>query len=62
MEEFNLVDNDSMEVQVHSMILTEGQKLDSLLLVSLMYLYSCSMKCDEAWNLFDKIPYIDFFA
>lgn len=42
-------------VQVHARILTDGHQSDSLLLTTLMDLYSCCDRCDEASKVFDDI-------
>ncbi|KAG6678199.1 hypothetical protein I3842_14G068600 [Carya illinoinensis] len=42
-------------VQVHARILTDGHQSDSLLLTTLMDLYSCCERCDEACKVFDDI-------
>lgn len=49
-------------VQVHARILRDGHQSDSLLLTTLMDLYSCCEKCDEAFKLFDEMPDRDTVA
>ncbi|XP_059441012.1 pentatricopeptide repeat-containing protein At3g47530 [Corylus avellana] len=48
--------------QVHAAILRDGHQSDSLLLTTLMDLYSCCEKCDEACKVFDEIPERDTVA
>lgn len=49
-------------IQVHARILRDGHQSDSLLLTTLMDLYSCCERIHEARKLFDEIPHIDTVA
>ncbi|KAL5544491.1 hypothetical protein UlMin_008275 [Ulmus minor] len=46
-------------IQVHARILRDGHQLDSLLLTTLMELYSCCEKFYDARKVFDEIPHRD---
>lgn len=48
--------------QVHARILRDGHQSDSLLLTTLMDLYSCCERFHEARKLFDEIPHRDTVA
>ncbi|KAK4264185.1 hypothetical protein QN277_025394 [Acacia crassicarpa] len=49
-------------VQIHGSILKLGQQSDSLLLTTLMDLYSHCEKLEDAWKLFDEMPQRDTVA
>lgn len=49
-------------LQIHAMFLRDGHQSDSLLLTTLMDLYSCCEKYDNACKVFDEIPEKDTVA
>lgn len=49
-------------VQIHARIFRNGHQLDSLLLTSMMDLYSRCGKIEDACKLFDEIPQRDVVA
>lgn len=49
-------------LQVHCNVLKEGHQSDTLLLTSLMDLYSQCQRCDDASKVFDEIPQKDTVA
>ncbi|XP_030492722.2 pentatricopeptide repeat-containing protein At3g47530 [Cannabis sativa] len=49
-------------IQIHARILRDGHQLDSLLLTTLMDLYSSSGKFCEALKVFDEMPHRDTVA
>lgn len=49
-------------IQVHGRVLRDGHQLDSLLMTTLMDLYSCCERFREARKLFDEIPTKDAVA
>ncbi|THG04196.1 hypothetical protein TEA_001427 [Camellia sinensis var. sinensis] len=49
-------------LQVHDKILSDGHQYDSLLMTTLMDLYSICQKCDDACKVFDEMSHRDTVA
>lgn len=49
-------------LQVHAKILSDGHQSDSLLMTTLMDLYSIRQKCDDACKVFDEMSHRDTVA
>ncbi|KAL7204620.1 hypothetical protein ACSBR2_017658 [Camellia fascicularis] len=49
-------------LQVHAKILSDGHQSDSLLMTTLMDLYSICQKCDDACKVFDEMSHRDTVA
>ncbi|GMP41312.1 hypothetical protein CsSME_00011464 [Camellia sinensis var. sinensis] len=49
-------------LQVHAKILSDGHQSDSLLMTTLMDLYSICQKCDDALKVFDEMSHRDTVA